>query len=157
MRYGPNRISINSHVALQEIYGPKGNVQKSQLYEVFRSFFKVASSGSITDKAKHGSRRRIVGQALTPSAVKSMEGFILNNVRDFCDHLAEARPNNEAELSDWGPGRNMTDWIAQLTIDIIGGLLFGQAWNTLTAERKKAFLETIPAGTKGFLMVESLA
>lgn len=158
MRYGPNRISINSDVALHEIYSARSNVQKSKLYEVFESFFLVASSGSIIDKVKHGSRRRIVGQALTLPAVKSMEGLILDNVRMFCDHLAETRPSNGTELSDidWSPGRNMTDWVARLTIDIIGGLLFGQAWGFLTAERKKAFLETIPAGTKGFLMVRFL-
>ena len=155
VRYGPDRISINSSVAMHEIYSAKSSFQKSQLYEVFESFFKVASSGSIINKVKHGSRRRIVGQALTLPAVKSMEGLILDNVRKFCDHLVEARPSNETELSDsdWSPGRNMTDWVSRLTIDIIGGLLFGQAWDILTAERKKAFLETIPAGTKGFLMV----
>ena len=155
MRYGPNRISINSSVALHEIYNARGSLQKSKLYEVFRSFFKVASSGSIIDKVKHGARRRIIGQTLTLPSLKSMEGLILDNVRQFCDNLVEARQSNGIELSDsdWSHGRNMTDWNSRLTIDIIGGLLFGHAWDTLTPERKDIFLEAIPAGTKGFLMV----
>ena len=156
VRYGPNRISINTAVALHEVYGARSNVQKSKLYHVFQSFFGVASSGSIIDKAQHGSRRRIVGQALTLPAVKSMEGFILDNVRDFCHRLVDAKPHDwiDPNSSEWSAGRNMTDWVARLTIDIIGGLLFGQAWHVLTGEQKRAYVEAIPAGTKGFLMVE---
>lgn len=107
------------------------------------------------DKLQHGSRRRIVGQALTLPAIKSMEGFILDNVQNFCNHLVEALPHNEIQPvgSEWSTARNMTDWVARLTIDIIGGLLTGHAWYILTGDRKRAFLETIPSGTKGFLMV----
>lgn len=153
VRYGPNRISINTADALHEIYGARTSVQKAKLYDVFQSFFGVASSGSIINKLQHGSRSRMVKQALTLSAVKSMEGMILDNVGQFCHNLA----NGTGE--EWSNGRDMTQWIAHLTIDIIGGLLVGQCWNEVSGERKRAFLETIPAGTKGFLMVrlQSLA
>ena len=131
-------------------------MQKSKLYRVFGSFFGVASSGSMIDKLQHGSRRRIVGQALTIPAVKSMEGFILDKVHSFCHQLVDPKPLNGAQPAsgDWSAAKNMTEWLARLTIDIIGGLLSGQAWYTLSKERKRAFLETIPSGTKGFLMVE---
>lgn len=131
-------------------------MQKSKLYRVFGSFFGLASSGSIIDKVQHGSRRRIVGQALTISAVKSMEGFILDKVQSFCHQLVDPKPlnGNQPTGSEWSAAKNMTDWVARLTIDIIGGLLNGQAWHSLSKERKRAFLETIPSGTKGFLMVE---
>ena len=131
-------------------------MQKSKLYRVFGSFFGLASSGSIIDKVQHGFRRRVVGQALTISAVKSMEGFILDKVQKFCHQLVDPKPLDgiQPTSSEWSAAKIMTDWVARLTIDIIGGLLNGQAWHSLSKERKRAFLETIPSGTKGFLMVE---
>ncbi|KAL8789819.1 MAG: hypothetical protein Q9195_006654 [Heterodermia aff. obscurata] len=150
VRYGPNRIAINTPTALHEIYSVRSSVQKSSLYTVFQRFFKVASSGSLIDKAEHGSRRRIIGQIVTVPVLKSMEVFILDNVQRFCEQLAGA--DFEVRDGEWSPGRDMTDWIARMAIDNIAGLLFGQAWIKLDVGSKREFLASIPAGTKGFLM-----
>ena len=107
------------------------------------------------DKTDHASRRRIISQIVTLPALKSMEAFLLDNVQGFCEQLAGA--GDEVKEGGWSPGRDMTDWIARLMIDIIGGLFFGQSWITLDVDSKREFLEAIPAGTKGFLMVWPLA
>ena len=80
---------------------------------------------------------------------------MLEIVQGFCERLTGAE--SEAKEGEWSPGRDMTDWIAQMAIDIIAGLLFGQAWIAMDAESKREFREAIPAGTKGFLMVWSHA
>lgn len=155
VRYGPNRIAINTPSALHEIYSVRSSVQKSSLYAVFQRFFKVAGSGSIIDKAEHASRRRIISQTVTVPVLKSMEVFVLDNVQRFCEQLAGAE--SEAREEEWSPGRDMTDWVARMAIDIIGGLFLGQSWITLDENSKREFVESIPAGTKGFLMVKSFA
>ena len=87
-----------------------------------------------------------------------MEGIILNPVREWCGLLAPCDAHGDkTSLGDgWSAGRNMTEWIARLTVDIIGGLLFGQAWDAVEPERKKAFLAALAAGTEGFLLVHFL-
>ena len=128
-------------------------MQKSILYTVFQRFFKVVGSGSIIDKAEHASRRRIIGPIVTVPVFKSMEAFVLDNVQTFCERLAGAE--SEARKGEWSPGRDMTDWIARMAIDMIGGLFLGQAWTASDENSKREFIESIPAGTKGFLMVKS--
>ena len=128
-------------------------MQKSSLYTVFQRFFKVASSGSLIDIAQHAARRRIIGQIVTLPVLKSMEAFVLDNVQGFCERLAGAE--SQTKEGEWGPGRDMTDWVARMAIDTIGGLLFGQAWTTLDGDRKGEVVNAIPAGTKGFLMVRA--
>lgn len=156
MRYGPNRISINTNTALHEIYGTRSNVQKSKFYNVFRAFFEVSGSITIIDKVQHGFRRRIMSQALTIPAIKSMERSILENVQNFCDQLVGIQSRDVAEpmSREWSAGRNMTDWLARLTFDIVGDLCFGRKWNVVKSKRNRSFLEAIPAGTAGLLLVK---
>ncbi|KAL8841180.1 MAG: hypothetical protein Q9170_001034 [Blastenia crenularia] len=154
VRYGPNRISINTNTALREIYGMRSNVQKSKFYNVFSAFFEVPGSITIINKVEHGFRRRITSQALTTSAIKSMEELILDNVTSFCNQLVNAASPDAAEPVNggWSAGRNMTDWLARLTFDIIGDLCFGRKWNVVNAKRNRSFLDAIPAGTAGLLL-----
>ncbi|KAL9593580.1 MAG: hypothetical protein Q9219_007485 [cf. Caloplaca sp. 3 TL-2023] len=154
VRYGPNRISINTNAALHEIYGTKSNVQKSKFYDVFRAFFEVPGSITLIDKVQHGFRRRITSQALTISAIKSMEGLILDNIRNFCEQIITLGGHGSARKTsdDWSPGENMTEWLARLTFDIVGDLCFGRKWNVTSSERNRSFLEAIPEGTAGLLL-----
>lgn len=158
VRYGPNRISINTNTALHNIYQSRSNVQKSKFYNIFSAFFAVPGTITIINKATHGFRRRIVNQALTAAAVKSMERLMLGNIRSFCNELVENKSEEDVEpLSrEWSAARNMTDWLARLTFDIVGDLCFGRNWNVVRSERNRSFLKIIPAGTAGLLIVRQI-
>lgn len=65
VRYGPNRISINTAAGLKKVYGSKANTQKSRsFYNVFAHFFHSDSTLTIVDRAVHGRKRRVMAQAL---------------------------------------------------------------------------------------------
>lgn len=157
MRYGPNRISINTNTALHSIYSARANVQKAKFYNVFTALFKVPGTVTIIDKVEHGIRRRLTNQGLTMSAIKSMEGLMLENIRSFCDQLVDVkrRSADDAAASEWSAGRNMTKLLARVTFDIVGDLCFGRNWNVIKSERNRSFLDIIPEGTAGMLLVRS--
>lgn len=133
----------------------RSNVQKAKFYNAFSSFFSVPSTITFIDKAQHGFRRRIINQALAVSALKGMERLMLDNIRKFCDQLVDTEPQDAAELPsrEWSTCKNMTDWFARLTFDIVGDLSFGRNWNVVDSERNRSFLKNIPAGTAGLLLV----
>ena len=86
----------------------------------------------------------MLSHAFSEAAVKSMEKYILHNIRSFTDglmtnrwngqnqqQLAMAGQNEKKAAGGWGPAQNMADWCNYLTFDIMGDLCFGKAFNML--------------------------
>ena len=158
VRYGPNRISVNSISGLQGIYGAKGNVEKSDFYSCFTKFFKVPASVTIIDRTHHAIRRRITNPAFAMSAVKGMEGVMLDNIGGFCRELVDASGSvavSGKDVREWSAARDVSKWISRLTFDIFGDLCFGFNWNTVKSVENRPFLEMISRGTAGLLLVSS--
>ena len=154
MQHCPNRISVNSASALEPIYGFKANTQKSSFYKVFSAFFKIPASMTTINKKEHRFQRRIVSQALTAAAIKSMEIYIIDGVQTFCKNLSnESSASTEVALQGWSSPQNMFDSFGRLTFDIIGDLCFGHKWNVMNSSRNRKFVETIPDGVAGLLLV----
>jgi len=127
VRFGPNSLSINSNTALKAIYGHKVNVKKSQFYSVFPPTKDTFNTHSSIDKSSHARKRRVLSHAFSDNAIKSMEKYILGNVRTFCSQLA---PKTLSEKG-WGLPQNMADWCNYLTFDVMGDLCFGKAFEML--------------------------
>lgn len=137
---------MNSNTALSTIYGPHANVRKSIFYTAFAATPEAASTHSTIDKTAHARKRRVLSYAFSEAAVKSMEKYILHNVRSFTDGLLTNRWSNstangqmvvsekggeKGPMPGWGPAQNMADWCNYLTFDIMGDLCFGKAFNML--------------------------
>ncbi len=148
VRYGPNRISVNTVTALQDIYSVRANTQKAQFYSVFSYFFKVPMIVTTIDRKDHASKKRILSQALTATAIKSMEDSILTNVRKFCQHLLDEKPSR-----GWNEPKNMTEWIAYVTSDIMGEITFDRSWNTIERDENRHILRIISQGVAGLNLV----
>jgi cytochrome P450 len=147
VRYGPNRLSINSNTALHDIYEVKANVQKSSYYSVFSHFFKVPMSMTTIDLKKHAFKRRIDHQAMSQSAIKGMEDLVLKNVRIFCDKLIdEGEPANK---DGWYTQRDMSAWTGYVTSDTMGDVTFNRNWNVLQSSENRGILEILPQGVSG--------
>ena len=148
VRYGPNRVSINSTTAAQDIYSVHSNVQKSQAYATFKHFFgDVDMSMTIIDKKKHAFRRRINVKALTPKAIKDLEDKILENVRYFCHGLVDE------ESHEWSSAKDMTKLVGYLVSDIMGDVTFSRNWNVLRDAENRHFVEELPKGVSGIHLV----
>ena len=143
VRFGPNALSFSTNSALSTIYGPHANVKKSVFYTAFAATPQAASTHSTIDKTAHARKRRVLSHAFSEAAVKSMEKYILHNIRSFTEGLVTNRWNNNSnnqvimgnekgtERGQWGPAQNMADWCNYLTFDIMGDLCFGKAFNML--------------------------
>lgn len=134
VRFGPNSLSINSNTALKTIYGHRANVKKSQFYSVFPPTKDTFNTHSSIDKASHARKRRVLSHAFSDSAIKTMEKYIMANVRTFCSALGTKSMSLSEKGSShgkWSVAQNMADWSNYLTFDVMGDLCFGKAFEML--------------------------
>ncbi|MCJ1251964.1 hypothetical protein MMC30_009202 [Trapelia coarctata] len=155
VRFGPNRMSINSNTALKDIYGYKANIGKSHIYQVSSDFLHETNTVTARDKNVHARKRRVLSQALSDSAMRSMEDHILEIVRKLCECLingnangGESKPQLKA-TDGWGPPMNFADWSNYFSFDIMGTLCFGKSFNMLEKEDNRYILDLIMDGTQG--------
>ncbi|KAL8788329.1 MAG: hypothetical protein Q9213_001726 [Squamulea squamosa] len=146
VRFGPNRISINTSTALHSIYHPRANVQKSRVYASYKHFFRQTDMSMTTiDRKKHAYKRRVNVQALTPATIKSLEEQILRNTRVFCDLLIDG----ELDEAEWSSPKDMTQRVGWLVSDIMGDITFSKNWNVQKEARWRKFVEDGPLGVAG--------
>ena len=146
VRFGPNSVSFNSNTALKEIYGFKANVRKAKFYEAFWASKDAASTHSSIDKSIHARKRRVLSQAFSDSAMKSMENHILAHIRQFCANLtgssqSQTIPNHEQK--GYGAPINVSDQANYLTFDIMGDLCFGKAFGMLESPENRFAIDMI--------------
>lgn len=143
-RYGPNRLSFNTHTALHIIHGTKANIRKADFYHGFDSPSGANLLGTIS-KVEHSRKRRILAFAFSDKAINSMEQYMLANIRLFCEKLASTTEP-----------LNISQWCTYLAGDILGDLAFGKSFEALTTPTNRGSLETISKSGK-FLLVTGAA
>jgi len=160
VRFGPNSLSINTNTALKTIYGHRANVKKSQFYSVFPPTKDTFNTHSSIDKASHARKRRVLSHAFSDNAVKSMEKYILGNVRAFCSALG-TKPTFLAEKGSnqgqWSVAQNMADWCNYLTFDVMGDLCFGKAFEMLEHHENRHVIDLIGSAAHMHLIVSHLS
>jgi cytochrome P450 len=145
-RFGPNSISINSNTALKTIYGHKSNVKKSKFYSVFPPTKDTFNTHSSIDKASHARKRRVLSHAFSDGAIKSMEKYILANVRSFCSAIgsnSQTLTEKAVTKGQWGAAQNMSDWCNYLTFDVMGDLCFGKAFEMLEHHENRHVIDLL--------------
>jgi hypothetical protein len=145
VRYGPNRVSINSATALHAIYNPKANCRKSSHFAVFPKFFHSWSTQTIidTEKHHHSQKRRAISQALHGSAAKDIERSMSRNIDKFCSNLAK-----EGNNIQWSPALNFADVTSYLSFDIMGEVCFGRTFDMISQEENRYILQVISDGAQ---------
>jgi cytochrome P450 len=102
----------------------------------------LESIHSSIDKAAHARKRRVLSHAFSETAMKSMEKYILTNIRSFCSKIGTQ--SNLAEKSgEWGTPLNMADWCNYLTFDVMGELAFGKAFEMLEHEEERHVIKLV--------------
>lgn len=156
VRFGPNSLSINTNTALKTIYGHRSNVKKSQFYSVFPPTKDTFNTHSSIDKASHARKRRVLSHAFSDAAIKSMEKYILGNVRSFCSALGPAPKSmgeKGASKGEWSVAQNMSDWCNYLTFDVMGDLCFGKAFEMLEHHENRHVIDLIGSAAHMHLIV----
>ncbi|KAK6346064.1 hypothetical protein TWF730_010398 [Orbilia blumenaviensis] len=129
VRYGPNRVSFNSAVAVKDIYGASKPLRKSAGYKALLLSGNIFSLFSSIDKSFHGKRRRIMAHGFSDAALRSYEPIVQERIDKFLEILTK-----EAGDDGWGVSKNMSRLCAGLTFDVMGALVFGQPFKILEDE-----------------------
>ncbi|KAI1265005.1 cytochrome P450 [Xylariaceae sp. FL1019] len=125
VRYGPNRIIINSPRALHDIYGHGARVKKYKGYSVLAA--QAPNMLTLSDKTQHSRRRRVISQAFSESSLRLFEPLLLNRIHRFC---ASLRTQVEAGR-DWSKPLDMASQFHHLTFDSMTGVAFGVDYATI--------------------------
>lgn len=155
VRFGPNRLSVNTAEGLKQVYGHKCNTRKASYYNTFSHVFKGDSSNTIIDPVKHGRKKRVLTQALSESSIRAMEEHVLNNVRRFYKLMGE--DGGKEVGKGWSSPRDMTRWAGCLTFDIMGDICFSHSFQMLEKEENRYILDILPRGVQGLNIVCSSA
>ncbi|KAH7371505.1 cytochrome P450 [Pyrenochaeta sp. MPI-SDFR-AT-0127] len=131
VRLGPNLLSVNTATGLKTIYGFRSNVRKASFYEAFPSTKKAVSVHSSIDKMQHARKRRVMSHAFSDAAIKSLEKYILANVRVGCEMLGRRSEGSASDEKGWSSMLNAAHWCEYLVFDIMGDLVFGKAFGML--------------------------
>ncbi|KAJ6273551.1 benzoate 4-monooxygenase cytochrome p450 [Bipolaris maydis] len=150
VRLGPNLLSVNTATGLKTIYGFRSNVKKASFYEAFPSTPKAVSVHSAIDKMQHARKRRVMSHAFSDSAIKSLEKYILANVRVGCEMLARKSNNwssgkamGDEKDGGWNDVWNAAHWCEWLVFDIMGDLVFGKAFGMLESPANRFATELV--------------
>jgi cytochrome P450 len=155
VRYGPNKLLVNTARGVQDIYGHKNNVKKAQYYSPFHKGL-VPSALSAYDKDDHAPRRKILNPSFSETALKQYDATITKHADIFIDKVAEndgsSGSRSMTSNSAWTVERDMAHWCMHsqlgnlkawpplLTIhigdylgfDIMTSLVFGISRNLMT-------------------------
>ena len=96
----------------------------------------------------HAFKKRILTQALSPSTIDIMKESILVNTRKLCRHLLNEKPSN-----GWNDAKNMSEWTAYVTSDIMGEIAFSRSWNIIESKANRHVLKVISQGVAGLNLV----
>ncbi len=156
MRLGPNSLSVNSNSAFKDIYGFKANVRKALFYSVFPPNKQTFNTHNTIDKASHARKRRVLSQAFSDSALKSMEKYILANIRTFCAHLVQdlsSIPATGKYSKTWDEPQNMAELSNYFTFDVMGDLCFGKAFGMFERSDNRFAIDLIGNAAHRHLIV----
>ncbi|KAL4876764.1 cytochrome P450 [Aspergillus karnatakaensis] len=137
VRYGPNRIVIDSEVGMQAIYGHGANVHKSNGYKRVSFVPNVHSTLSTLDDTKHKFFRRLMGQGLSDTNIRRLDDKMRSIASLFARSVGDEKDRFNATLEPAGDGwsvpKNMSHWCDYFTFDVMSELVFSTSYNLLTS------------------------
>lgn len=121
-------------------------MKKGDFYNAFPAIKGVYNTHNAIDKSIHGRKRRVLSQAFSEQALKGMEDVMLLNIRQFCSIMGGDEIGLETKSTDSQKGpviRNMTDWFAYLTYDVMGELCFGKSFGMLIERGRRDVINLV--------------
>lgn len=114
MRFGPNRLLVNTSQGFRSIYGSGKNVSKAKGYLKISLVPGVHPTlGTLDDKA-HGKLRRLLNLGLSNTQLRSIDDEISGLARLFASRLGEKNDRFNSKLEPtrdgWSAAKNMAEW-----------------------------------------------
>lgn len=126
---------MNSKSAMEDIYGIRANVRKTDSYAVMSASSHSVNTISCRDKKLHSFKRRILAQVFSYQGLRGVEERILGHVRHFSRALCGNGPAIHTESASakdaWSPALDMAALCDYLAFDIISSLCYGESFDML--------------------------
>ncbi|KIV78195.1 hypothetical protein PV11_09935 [Exophiala sideris] len=130
VRFSPDKLSFRTVGALQDIYTDRrANVIKTGWTATGLRINPGITTHSLSDRELHAKRRRLLNNAFSDSALRNLEPYLLEAVREWCDHLSE--PRDDDGSSGWSEERDMSTWSTLFIVDVFGDLCFGAKFGAM--------------------------
>lgn len=101
-----------------------------------------------------------MSHAFSDQAIKSLEKYILANVRVGCELLGRKSNNGTSEKNDgdekdqvWNDAWNTAHWCEWLVFDIMGDLVFGKAFGMLESPVNRFATQLVANAARRHLIV----
>ncbi|KAL0935888.1 benzoate 4-monooxygenase cytochrome p450 [Colletotrichum truncatum] len=147
VRYGPNRLLINTEAGLKGIYGHGKNVRKAKSYHRISLVKGVEATQSVVDKTKHGKLRRILNQGLSDSYIRTIDSELTELASLFALSLGANKDRfvstSESTNDGWTCAKNMAHWCDYFTFDVMSQLVFGKSYHLLQSSENHWIAEAI--------------
>ncbi|KAL6796896.1 cytochrome P450 [Trichoderma sp. SZMC 28012] len=153
VRFGPNRLSINSAKASRDLHDVNSNTFKADAYGSFKRFFGAEMSLTTVDHKAHAFRRRVNMTAITPAAIKEFEDQVTPHLDEFISIIGEGAGAKSQGEHGWSPGKDMSYAVAFCIADIMGSVTFGRTWNVQRDPKYRHFVKDLPNGVAGIHLV----
>ncbi|KAI8944009.1 cytochrome P450 [Xylaria longipes] len=137
VRYAPNRLVINTSKALHDIYGHSAKVTKFKGYHFLAS--QAPNTLTLSDKALHAQRRRVISQAFSENNLRLFEPAQLSRIDRFCQLLRNhCRPDAE-----WTTPLDMAQQLDRLMFDVMTSVAFNADYRTIEEPKFRYVMEAI--------------
>ncbi|KAF1975779.1 cytochrome P450 [Bimuria novae-zelandiae CBS 107.79] len=155
VRYGPNRLLVNSVNGLRDIYSHGKNVQKSTTYLPMVPRKNTWSTLTTIDKQHHRFKRGLLRSQLRNQQLEESEPMMLQYIQKLCTKLSEGSTLQEASEP-----RDMAQWCEFFTVDVMGSFTFGEELGMLESSENHFVMDKLHkySGMMGVsLQIPSLA
>ncbi|THW14123.1 hypothetical protein D6D23_09503, partial [Aureobasidium pullulans] len=139
VRYGPNRLLVNTEQGMKDIYGHGKNVTKSSAYAAL--VHRVPNTFTVVSKKEHAWRRRVLSQGFSNAMIRVMETEILDYMKKLCQFMIE--DDLAVVNGSWTSPKNMSDWCSYFSFDVMAKVIFGQVYNLLGDPLDRVFIDDI--------------
>ncbi|TLD03502.1 uncharacterized protein PgNI_11563 [Pyricularia grisea] len=168
IRYGPNRIVINTVPAWKAIYGHGSNVAKSKAYLRMSLVPGAHNTIGTLDDHKHGKKRRILKQGLSDAQIRTMDFELRSAALNFAEQLGEehdrfahAGKNDGAAAQPsyhdgWSGPKNMAHWCDFFAFDVMSHIVFGMSYNLLRSAENHWIVECVMGQMRRFSFLMQL-
>ncbi|GAQ44834.1 cytochrome P450 [Aspergillus tubingensis] len=123
----PMEVSIIDPGALNPLYGNSSETAKGPWYILMEPLDGLVFT---RDRKEHALRRKIVDQSLSSKALVTYEPVIAKCTEQLLQ-IIEGRSGNPI---------NITEWLKRYSFEIMGHLIFGRPFNTISEEGGDTFL-----------------
>ena len=149
VRYGPNRLSINSVGALRPIYSATANTKKADFYEGMQFYMDIPSTHCTVEKEDHARKRRILSKAFSDTMLQAYQPLFLETLTKFLTRYEKAGKN------EWSGAYDMNYEFSLFIFDAMGGFCFGRPFGALDDPKKADIVPPTFEGFQGLTVVSA--